>query len=142
MKDCLRSNVHTDVPRQKLETVGNKSKNMKNYKRWMQRLFSSVYLSPSPSVLTDFYFFSTSTQKDIREEMVIVNIEDDGHVFFQIPCPLVTRYCCASCVFLVNISWRTSMNIRLFSFPTLCSVTVTDGFTLKHMKILNSLSTC
>lgn len=83
MKHCLRSNVYTDVPRQKLETVGNKSKNMKNYKRWMQALFSSVYLSPSPSVLTGFSFLSTSTQKEIRKEMVIVNIEDDGHVFFK-----------------------------------------------------------
>lgn len=85
MKHCLRSNVYTDVPRQKLKTVGNKSRNMKSYKRWMQMLFSSVFLSPSPSVLTDLFllllfFFSTSAQREIRKEIVIVNIEDDGHV--------------------------------------------------------------
>lgn len=67
----------------------------------------------------------------------MVNIEYDHHVF-PFPLPFVVRYCSVSRVSLVNVSWSTSTNIRLFLFSTLCSVTATDGFTLKHMKILNS----
>lgn len=33
MKHCLRSDVYTDVPRQRLKTVGNKIRNMKKLQK-------------------------------------------------------------------------------------------------------------
>lgn len=45
----------------------------------------------------------------------------------------------AAHIFLVNISWTLSINIRLLLSSTFCPVTATDGFTLEHMKILNTL---
>lgn len=66
----------------------------------MQMLFSPVYLPPSPSVSTDFYCFSASTQKGIRREMVMVNIEDDGCVVWNpLPtcCRVLQHILCLSC---------------------------------------------
>lgn len=100
MKHYIRYNIYTEVSRYKLKTARKESR--KHEKLQKVDVNSILLRIPvSLTICTDrLLFFNTSTQKEIRKEIIIVNIEDDCHVFSN-PLPIcykiLLRNLCLSC---------------------------------------------
>lgn len=99
MKHYIRYNIYTDASRYKLKTV--RKREQKHEK--LQKVDVNSILPSIPVSLTicidRLLFFNTSTQKEIRKEIIIVNIEDDCHVFSN---PLPIRYKILLCVLCLS----------------------------------------
>lgn len=80
MKHYLKGNFYTEAASCNLKTVRNENRNMKNYTKWAQTLFYLVFLTPSPSEMTDFYFLTLQQRKKLEKVIIIVNIEEDCRV--------------------------------------------------------------
>lgn len=80
---------------------------------------------------------------ELKEHMLFINADLVTPTLEAMPPEPPWLFCItyrrAAHIFLVNISWNLSINMRLFLSSTFCAVTATDGFTLEHMKILNTL---